>query len=295
MALRTADNRILAQYERELVSVRDASDATVDTYGRELRHFAEWLNGRGTTLVRASRGDIVAYRETLGDRAAAGLCVVLAALRSFYEYAIDAGRLDASPVPIHMRVGVKRQEPKDVPTAAQFLAMRAKASDDTRPLLDMLAGTGLRISAFLSMKVCNARLNLDGKSYISVDAATMSCKGHIAGSVPVTPHAARVMDAWIKARGLVADDRIIRHGENTVRDAVIAVRTPELPGLVPHSLRHFYVSMLYWRNLDGGKFDVVWVRDAAGHSNIATTDTYLRLARTICAGDAEWEEWAYGR
>ena len=258
------------------------------------------LTAAGSSLDGAGRSDVIAYRESLSDKAPQTVAQFLKAARSFYTFALDAKLVDASPVPAAMRVALKQQEPTTVPTAAQFLAMRATAAARTTwrkrefqggtTLIEALAGTGLRVAALLSARVSN--LVLHDKPYVMVDAATMSCKGIRASRVPMTPYAARCLAAWVA--GKPQDALLFELSERSVRDVVSRAAPADLPCVCPHSLRHFYVSMLYRRNLDGGTFDVVWARDAAGHSSIAVTDGYLSMARTICASDAEWETWAYG-
>mgnify|MGYP001577496872 CR=1 FL=1 len=291
----------LARYCHELGTVRDAAANTIRAYSHALSAFGTWLTPRGRALASATRDDVIAYREHLSDKAPQTVAQFLKAARSFYAFALDATLVTASPVPAAMRVALKRQTPTTVPTAAQFLGMRARAAARTewRPrefrggavLLEALAGTGLRVGALLTARVQN--LVLHDKPYVMVDAASMACKGIRANRVPITPHAAALLAAWVA--GKPPDALLFDLSERSVRDVVTRAAPPDLPGVCPHSLRHFYVSMMYRRNLDGGTFDVVWARDAAGHSSIAVTDGYLSMARTVCASDAEWEAWAYGQ
>lgn len=287
---------VLAQYARELASVRGAAPNTVRAYAGAVKRYSRWLGDRGDDIFRAGRDDIITYRESLSGRAAESVAMAVKSLRSFYAFALDAGFVQGSPVPATMRVKVKTQEPRDVPTVAQFLGLRAGMTDAPlahRALVEFLAGSGLRISTVVTTRVRNLRLG--DKPCLVVDAATMACKGSHAGLVPLAPHAARLLAELVAARRLNPDDLLFALSEGAARRVLARSVPPALAGLSPHSFRHFYCAATYYRNFDGGRFDVVWVRDAAGHSNIAITNNYLRLARTICVSDAEWENWAYGQ
>lgn len=58
----------------------------------------------------------------------------------------------------------------------------------------------------------------------------------------------------------------------------------------PHSMRHLYACLMYFRNLDGESHDPVWVRDAMCHASIGMTDRYMKLARYVVLNDFDWHE-----
>jgi len=293
--MRDSDTKRIESYIHELTGVRDAAANTVTAYRRELEWFSEWLAGRGHNLKTATRDDVIAYKESIGGLSPQSVAMTLKALRSFYTLGMDAGIVNANPVPLTMKITLKHQTPKDVPTASQFLGMRAAMSGDAersaakRCVLEALAGTGLRLSALLTLQAHN--ITFGTQCFITVDADTMSCKGSTAQRVPVTPYAAKLLEE--RTSKLAREEVVFPFTHGQVRLLVKNAAPADLPNIVPHSLRHFYCAMMYYRNLDGGRKDVAWVRDAAGHSNIAVTDRYLTMARTITTEDA-WEAWAYG-
>lgn len=296
--MQTSDVKRIDSYIHELTGVRDAASNTVTAYKRELEWFSTWLAGRGNhNLKTATRDDVIAYRESLNALSPQTVAMALKAFRSFYTLGMDAGIVASCPVPATMKVTLKHQTPKDVPTAGQFLQIRERMhtggwerEDRVRCVIETLAGSGLRLSALLTLQVHN--ITFGTQCYVTVDADTMSCKGSTAQRVPVTPYAAGILQAWTSKMSRQQLVFPLSHGQ--VRLLVRNVAPAELPHMVPHSLRHFYCAMMYFRNTDGGRKDVAWVRDAAGHSNIAVTDRYLTMARTITTEEA-WEEWAHGR
>lgn len=299
------DEEHVLSFVRNIRGVRDCAASTAETYEREVRWLADWLEPRALTLIHATPDSIVAYKTALsGRRKPAGAALALASIRSFYNHLVASGALAVSPVPADLRVRKKAQEPACVPTAEQYLAMRERLHVvggtgrgaiplDTRvAIIELMAGSGLRIAAMLSLK--RRHLRFGSRPIIMVEADSMSCKGHLAGEVPITPYAADIMGKWIAAHNPAPDAPLFDVSDAMVRKVLRQIEPPDLH-LKPHSLRHFYCSMAYYRNMDGGTKDAVWVRDAAGHSSIAVTDRYLKMARRVCQSDALWFAWAEGR
>jgi integrase len=154
-------------------------------------------------------------------------------------------------------------------------------------VLEALAGTGLRLRALLSLKPTHLRLN-GHKPHILVDAGSMACKGAYAGIVPITPYVAKLLSGQTQSP-------IFQCSASYVQKKLPALGAQHgIPQLHAHALRHLYCAMIYYKDFDGGRFNPVAVRDAAGHASIAVTDRYLKLARTLVSSDSEWNLWANG-
>jgi site-specific recombinase XerD len=294
---------VLEQYRRELSTVQGAASNTVKTYLRELESLVKFLDTKSLTLMDATRETFMDWRESMLTRKPSGIALALAACRSLYSFLDESGILSPSPFPDRFKVKVKRQEPTAVPTAAQFITMRTlldREPFDTRALdgltrraiVESLAGSGLRIEALLTLKAAHIRLD-ELRPMILVDAATMSCKGGLAGQIPLSPYAAGILRQYIKAHPVDPGKPLFPVSQSVIRKILHEIAPAGL-NLKPHSLRHFYISMSYFMDFSGNRFDVVSCRDSAGHSNIAITNRYLSIAKSICQGDAEWKEWAYG-
>lgn len=292
----------LNAYQRELVTVRDAKPNTVRAYLHHVNSLATALQTRGRTLLDATRDDLLAWREGM-VRKPRGAAQAVAAVRGFYNWMVDAGHVVQSPLPAGMKVSVKYQEPTDVPTVHQFLEMRAavdrpydgRLADRVtrRALVEVLAGAGLRIEALLTLRPEHLHLADLRRPSILVNASEMSCKGKTAGTVPISWYAAETLRSYLKLHPVQPGSPVFPYSGKVVRRILTHVQ-PAGMRLKPHSLRHFYCSMTYFKNFDGGKNDLIWVRDAAGHSNVATTNNYLKLARRVCQDEEAWTVWAYG-
>lgn len=284
-------------YRRFLSTMRGAAENTVSTYLREVTHLLDFLSSRNVTHSTAQYDDFLAWRESM-HRKPRGVSLALASARSFYNFLEDRGILRPNPFPRSLTVKIKHQEPIDVPSAVQFLNCIRPGLEDTRwsrrdaltrrAIVETLAGTGLRIASLLTM--CKRHLRIDEqRPYVIIDPHDMACKGRTAGAVPMSPYAAKVLREYLAAHP--SDGPVFDMPKHQIR-RMLHTLAPDDLCLKPHSLRHFYCSMTYFRNFDGGRNDIIWVRDAAGHSSVSTTDGYLKMARRVVQDDTTWEKWA---
>ena len=199
---------------------------------------------------------------------------------------VDAAREVRPPVPA-------RRLPKAI-SVSQVEALLAAPDADTalglrdRALLELLYGTGARISEAIGLDVDDLDLDsggvrLDGKggkqrvvpvgSYAraAVDAYLVRARPQLAATGRGTPA------LFLNARG----GRLSRQSAWTVLQAAV-----DKAGLTvdvsPHTLRHSFATHL----LDGGA-DVRVVQELLGHASVTTTQVY-----TLVTVDRLREVWA---
>jgi integrase len=302
------ENDVLEIYGRELAVVRGVRPATVLAYSKGVRCFMRWLAGR--SIYEVCREDFLRWREEEAPkRKPSGMQLVVSAVRSFYAWLMETQRIKSNPCPaIVIR---KLHEDPNVPTSAQFLKLRAAVQHQPQrsALIEVLAGSGLRIDAALSMRYeqvllsngagapdwrqCQERVEAvfgppnRPTDYIRMDPE--HSKSRRAVLVPITPCAARALRRWMRPDAK-PEDRVFEccYGSayRYVRDAGAAIGAE----ISPHSLRHLYACLMYFKNLDGQSHDAVWVRDAMCHSSVAMTDRYMKLARYVVLNDCDWHE-----
>ena len=66
------------------------------------------------------------------------------------------------------------------------------------------------------------------------------------------------------------------------------VQPPRKVTLHPHSLRHFYAYLMYYRNWYGNRKDITDLRDLLGHQCISTTNIYLVHESQVVDNDRDW-------
>jgi integrase/recombinase XerC len=287
---------IVQSFREDLKIALDMADNTIKVYCYAADKFLDSLNEKD--FAAPSYDDFKAWKASLSGMAQSSKALQLSGVRAFYKFLMRTGRIKDNPFPGDFIVRVKHQEPKTIPTVSQFLTLRRAATSlgsSERLALELLAGSGLRVNALLSLKPKHLRLGTARPS-ILVDAEDMSCKGNVADEIPISPYAAEMLKHEIADRSIGPDDNIFYVSDVTVRSWLAKVdRASGLNlGLVPHGLRHFFCCMTYWRDFDGGHNNAVWVQKAAGHASLETTTIYLDRALRIGVTEELWNEWAKG-
>ncbi len=269
----------VADYLTRLDAERGLSVNTIEAYGRDLSQFTTMCHRLG--IDRLGEVDRRTVRRFLAqltslNYAQRSVARKASSVRAFLEDSARRGAIPANPaagVPQPKRPGTL---PKAIPapTLEQFLdAMDGSDPVDLRDraLLEVLYGTGLRVSEVAAMTVSDIAAG---------DFVTVRGKGNKERAVPVGRQAVRATAAyvesgrpaligpdtgdalWVGVRGGRLDTRGIRR--------VVQRRL----GTFPHALRHSYATHL----LEGGA-DLRAVQDLLGHSELATTQIYTAVTR----------------
>jgi integrase/recombinase XerD len=255
-----------------------------------LRRYLAFLDERGLDdLGRVGEQDVAAFLMRLreGDRdhqplASGSAARTLVAVRGFHKFVVREGALDADPAVEVRPPAPPRRLPKALPLDDIERILDAAGSAGTtlakrdRALLEVLYGTGARISEAVGLDVDDLELGDDG-------AVRLSGKGGKQRIVPVGSYAVRAVGDYLTAArpGLVAAGRgtpalfLNARGGRLSRQSAWTVlrRAAERAGVTadvsPHTLRHSFATHL----LDGGA-DVRVVQELLGHASVTTTQIY---------------------
>ncbi len=280
--------RVLAEYERHLVSERDLSAHSVRAYVTDLHSLAVHAERLGVTepsgmTIRTLRSWL-ANLQTLGKarttmaRRAASARVFTAWLVRTGRATADAGALLASPK--------ARRELPDALTQTEMRAVLDTALADLADegprgqrdlaILELLYATGVRVGELVGLDVDD----LDrGRRVVRVFG-----KGRKERSVPYGAPAAEALELWLSSgrpamtsgdpavfvgmRGSRIDPRAVRR---IVHERLGAVEGG--PDLGPHGLRHTAATHL----LEGGA-DLRSVQEILGHASLGTTQIYTHVS-----------------
>jgi integrase/recombinase XerD len=282
---------------------------TLEAYRRDLQRYAATLAAGGRTEIEAvTTGDVADYLAGLreGDddhpplaASSAGRAVV--AVRGLHAFAVAEGLAPADPARLVRPPVLPRRLPRaiSVPEVERLLAaiggdplpgadgellsLPGPARD--RALLELLYGTGARISEAVGLDVDDLDLSGDSRS-AAVPAMVRLCgKGGKQRIVPVGSFARAAIEAYlIRARPVLARAARkgpasaalflnARGGRLTRQGAWGALRAAStragLAEVSPHTLRHSFATHL----LDGGA-DVRVVQELLGHASVTTTQVY---------------------
>ncbi|WP_244927897.1 site-specific tyrosine recombinase XerD [Nocardioides sp. W7] len=284
-------------YLDHLTVERGLAANTLSSYRRDLRRYLEYLDQVGieelsaiseatvsSFLVRLREGD--ADHPPLSSTSAARTVV---AVRGFHKFAVADGLAEVDPAGAVKPPTPAKRLPKALPLSDVEAILEAAGSPGTtlalrdRALLEMLYGTGARISEAVGLDVDDLDV---GRTDADVGTVLLRGKGSKERIVPVGSYAREAVDAYL-VRGrpeLVAASTgattggalfLNARGGRLSRQSAWAVlqRAADRAGVTrdvsPHTLRHSFATHL----LDGGA-DVRVVQELLGHASVTTTQVY---------------------
>jgi integrase/recombinase XerD len=283
---RDSPQAVVEDYLAHLAVERGVAANTLAAYRRDLRRYLDHLDGvTGLGDVSESQvaGFLAALREGDADHpplSASSAARAVVAVRGLHRFAArdgivadDVARAVRPPAP-------PRRLPKAISVDDVERLLEAAGFDGTplalrdRALLEMLYGTGARISE---------AVGLDVDDLLDRDAVVLRGKGGKERVVPVGSYARKAVDDYlVRARPALAaagrgTPRLFlnaRGGPLSRQSAWTILRVAaERAGLAteisPHTLRHSYATHL----LDGGA-DVRVVQELLGHASVSTTQVY---------------------
>lgn len=281
--------RAATEYLSHLSVERGLADNTLQSYRRDLNRYIDFLTAAGVAdpagiteghvsefMVALRTGDD--ERQPLGPASAARAIVSVRGLHKFW--------LREQRVSTDVAAGVKPPTPdKRLPTAlalddveailaAAGHAETALARRD-RALLEVLYGTGARISEAVGLDVDDLRIE-DGDG-----AVLLRGKGGKERVVPIGSYAIDALHTYLRGARieLVTSNSgalfLNARGGRLSRQSAwkILVTSAQRAGVQadvsPHTLRHSFATHL----LDGGA-DVRTVQELLGHASVTTTQVY---------------------
>ena len=266
---------------------RGLSANTVDSYGRDLRRFLDFLDEKNfLTLSSVNRSHLMGYLIHLSQAglAARSRSRVLSALRGYFRFLVREGVTDHNPA-----TGI--ESPQRIKHLPQVLSVEEIEtllnSPDTstrgglrdKAMLELLYATGLRVSELVSTQL--SLVNLEA-GYLR----TMG-KGSKERLVPLGDEAS----LWVKRyltearEGLLNRQNSVylfvsRRGTKMSRQyfwrklGEYALRAGIDKKISPHTLRHSFATHLLTHGAD-----LRAVQMMLGHADISTTEIYTHVAR----------------
>ena len=276
---------LVDSYLHYLVVEKGLSRNTIESYGRDLRVFLDFVEGRGIRSFRqVTRGDVLAFLKELQGR---GLSVrsvsrALISLRGLFRFLLLEGHLEEDPVE-EMEVP---RPPRSLPhvLSLQEVERILEAPDPGTPLgvrdramLELLYATGMRVSEL-------AGLAPEGVD-IQVGFVRVKGKGDKERVIPIGEVARERLDIYLReGRPRLLKGRespylfVNRQGRGLSRQGIwklikrYALEAGVLTPITPHTLRHSFATHLLERGAD-----LRFVQVMLGHADIGTTQIYTHL------------------
>ncbi len=264
---------------------------TLESYRRDLRLFAEWLEKQGgASLLAATEADLSGYfawrysRGTKQRIRSSTQARLHSSLKRFYRFLVRGRRVEIDPT-------LKLDPPKKPPrfprtlSEAEVEALLAQPDPDTtrglrdRAMLEVLYASGLRVSELTRLKLAEVSLDMG--------VVRIFGKGSKERLVPLGEEALAWLSRYSKeARPALLKKRpsdfvfVTGRGGPMTRQAFWQLlkrrAASAIPGksLSPHTLRHAFATHL----LNHGA-DLRVVQLLLGHADISTTQIYTHVAR----------------
>jgi integrase/recombinase XerD len=275
-----------------LATERGRAAATRQAYRRDVRGWWAWLRAHGhTDLAGVGEADIESYVAELRARGLAPATVARAvvAVRSLHRFLADEGRVAVDPGAQVAAPRVPAGLPKALSEAEVEALLAAVVGDSPvarrdRAMLEVLYGTGLRISELVGLRLAD----------VDLESALLRAfgKGAKERVVPLGRHAVGALYEWLRPggrpelepehwarRGDAEAVFLNRRGGRLSRQGawLVVTRHGEAAGLsgklTPHALRHSCATHM----LDHGA-DIRAVQELLGHASISTTQVYTRVS-----------------
>lgn len=257
---------------------------TVEAYARDLGKFSRFLEKKGWGLEEAGPVGIREFLSWLSGQKLESRTIArqIVTLRHFYRYLRRENFVESNPTENLESPRIWKILPKYL-SQEEVETLLAQPPADTplglrdRAMLELLYGTGLRVSELISLHVADVHLDA---GYVHAFG-----KGNKQRIVPVGKLAIAAVEKYLAGvRGRLLGSRasgylfVSRRGGKLTRQAVwlLLSRYGRLAGLrkqvTPHLLRHSFATHLLARGADLRSLQMM-----LGHADISTTQIYTHV------------------
>ena len=266
----------------ELFATNQVSPETERGYRYQLRNFAQWMADSRDVhdMEDVTTADLLAYRQSLQHLAGSSQKRYLAAIKSFFEWALESGIIDKNPASL-------LKLPKSVSNKAPvFMTL-----DETRLLLNSAKlprdvamlwclAYGLRIAELTALEIGD----ISSPNGTGMGSLMVRGKGSKARTIPINPPAYTAISSYISDR-VNEPVFLVLDGSRPMTRRAIQDRFMNLAARAgipaekrfPHCMRHgFATRMLFDTKTIGG---IYTVSKLLGHSRVAVTEMYLHCSQ----------------
>ncbi len=269
-------------FEAFLASLHHLSRHTHNAYQRDLRVLISYCEDNNIAswsyLDAAQLRNFVAFRHRKGIGGKT-LQRNLSAIRAFYRYMIQRGKVSANPATGILPPKSPRKLPKALDVDQAFQLAEIDANDllakRDRAIIEVLYSCGLRLAELVDLDL--------GQIDFPDATVTVTGKGNRTRTVPIGRHAIEALKIWLQQRKtLIREDTeavFISHRGRRISPRTIQQRLKKWgmrqgldSNVHPHVLRHSFASHLL-----ESSGDLRAVQELLGHADISTTQIYTHL------------------
>ena len=268
-----------------LTTDKDCSENTTSAYRNDLTQFVETISAKIASWPEVDTPVLAGYVEFLQGKKYASSTIArkVAAVKSFFHYMLDTGRLQDDPTAALDSPRVQKRLPKILSSEEvdQLLNRPVQMTDPKalrdKAFLELLYATGMRVSELVALDVDDVQLGAQ-----KVDCTSRANRQR---TLPLSDRAVGAIRLYLdRGRATLLRDpqehalflnhrgrRLTRQGlwliiKGHVQDAGLDAN------VTPHTLRHSFATHM----LDDGA-NLRDVQRLLGHANISTTQIYTEM------------------
>lgn len=275
---------IAQKYRAYLKLEKGLSANSVEAYLMDYQRLARYCEVHEIDVVHATFDDLQSFvfdtsKEIVSIRTQARL---IAGIHSFYRFLLYHNYIEQDPSEL-IETPKKELHLPDVLSTEEIdrmiaqIDMSKSESHRNRAIIEMLYGSGLRVSELVNLQLSNIYLQ---EGYMRITG-----KGSKQRLVPISPVAIEWFAYWLQDRNALdikpeaADIAFVnRYGRQLTRAMIFTIikRLAEAAGIQknisPHTLRHSFATHL----LQNGA-DLRIIQQLLGHESISTTEIYTHV------------------
>lgn len=275
---------LLQRYHSYLRLEKSLSANTVTAYEEDLAKLCDFLQQRAVAPEKATFDDLQEFvyqlgKETDNPRTQAR---VISGIKSFYRFLIYTNVIDSDPTELidMPKLGSHLPEVLTLDEINNMIAaidLSKPEGQRNRAIIEMLYGSGLRVSELINLKLSNMYL---AEGYMLVEG-----KGSKQRLVPISSEAEKQFMLWKIDRNQLKIQRghedyvfLNRRGAQLTRAMIFTIikQLAAIAGIQknisPHTLRHSFATHL----LQNGA-NLRAIQQLLGHESITTTEIYTHI------------------
>lgn len=274
-------NEYVENYINYLINFKHSSNNTIASYKRDLNKLVLYLQSNAISDINSvSSTDISMYIKSLEKQnmSTATISRNIASIRSFFIYLIRQNITDNDPTENIKPPKIEKKTP-DILTIEEINLLLEQPCHKTpkeirdKAMLELLYATGMRVTELISLKVSDVNLVLN----------FIVCQDNRKKRViPIEDVAKKALDTYIKdvRKNICNDSEYLftnLKGEQMTRQGfwklikAYAKKAGIDKDITPHMIRHSFASHLVTNGAD-----LKAVQEMLGHSDISTTQIYMR-------------------
>lgn len=275
---------IVREYHTYLKLERGLSNNSIAAYELDLKRLQDYMDSHQIDIVHASFDDLQNFVfETFKSISSAKTQArLLSSIHSFYRFLLYHQYIQQDPSELLEMPRIEKKLP-EVLTLDEIDAMIAQIDMSkaeghrNRAIIEMLYGSGLRVSELTELKLSNIYRK---EGYMRIIG-----KGNKQRLVPISPEADKQLGYWLEDRAKLdiktdaVDIAFLNHYGRQLTRAMIFTIVKQLAKaaeirktISPHTLRHSFATHL----LQNGA-DLRIIQQLLGHESIVTTEIYTHV------------------